>query len=81
MKTIYVIHPYQGERDTAMQFCEELIGMCDEAVVCGDWANSDGCREDLAVAIRLNKPVKAIGPCGWITAFIPAKEATYDKKL
>ena len=70
----------QGERAIAMEFCEELISLCDEAVVCGDWVNSDGCREDLAVAIQLNKPVKTFSFCREdLDDLIPAKEVAGEE--
>lgn len=37
-------------REVALKYCLELVGMCDELWVYGDWRNSTGCKAEIAYA-------------------------------
>lgn len=40
------------EREIALQFCENMIPLCDELWLFGDWQKSDGCQREVAVALE-----------------------------
>lgn len=40
--------------DQGLEICMDLLSKCDGIVMCGDYYKSNGCRQELARAIRLN---------------------------
>ncbi len=50
----------EEERLLALEFCEELLTMCDEVWVFGDWEKSEGCKRELKAATLQLKTIRII---------------------
>lgn len=46
-----------GPQDWVLKQCLEMVEVCDELWVFGDWKNSVGCKMEIEHAERLGKPV------------------------
>lgn len=49
------------ERHRALSFCDELIKVCDQAWLFGDWENSEGCRREIRTAKKVGIPIVDFG--------------------
>ena len=46
-----------AEREKALELCKELIKVCDQVWLFGDWRNSEGCSAEVAAAKGWGIPV------------------------
>lgn len=49
------------ERHRALSFCDELIKVCDQAWLFGDWENSEGCRREIRTVKKAGIPIVDFG--------------------
>ncbi len=47
----------EESREYSLAWCREVIGMCDEVWVYGDWEKSEGCQLEVEWARELGKPI------------------------
>lgn len=53
--TGYMYEWYQYEE--GIKLCFELLKLCDEIYICGDWQSSRGCRLEYEYALENNIPI------------------------
>ncbi len=54
LSPIHAFRWFRTDHEGALEHCLRMLAQCDEALFFGAWWNSDGCRRELAYAIRHN---------------------------
>ncbi len=47
----------EESREYSLMWCREILKMCDEVWVFGEWEKSEGCRKEVSWAKEYGKPV------------------------
>lgn len=48
---------HTDDQNMVLRKCKQLMTICDELWVFGDWKYSEGCKEEITVATKLNIPI------------------------